>query len=120
MPCTVVSTEIPYTLMWEKKGWLPLRLEGKDYEIAFERTWRSGSSNVEMKYDRLGRVSYTKIAVRFPYATTSGHVEELRRVSHKAINRLLDVYRVTTKEFHPKQSIKTVSKGFHLGTERNI
>ena len=29
MPCTVVSTEIPYPLMWEKRGWLLLRLEGK-------------------------------------------------------------------------------------------
>jgi hypothetical protein len=31
MPFTVFSTGIPYPLMWEKAGWLPLRLEGKDY-----------------------------------------------------------------------------------------
>ena len=98
MPYTVFSTEIPYPLMWGEGGWLPLRLEGKDYEIAFERVWRPGIKNMEMKYDRLGRMSYTKIAVRFPYATAGDNVEELRRIAHKAINRLLDVYRVATKE----------------------
>ncbi len=53
-----------------------------------------------MKFDRQGRVSYTKVAVRFPYATTGDDCEELTRLTHKAINRLLDVYRVATKEFH--------------------
>ena len=100
MPYTVFEAEIPYPLMWDKAGWLPLRLEGRDYEIAFERLWRPGNSGNEIKYDRLGRVSYTKVAVRFPYATTRDDAEELRRVSHKAINRLLDVYRCATKESH--------------------
>ena len=45
-------------------------------------------------------MSYTKIAIRFPYATTGDDSEELRRVTHKAINRLLDVYRSATKESH--------------------
>ena len=99
VPQTICSTEIPYPLMWGKWDWLPLRLEGEEYEISFERAWRSGSGT-EMKYDRLGRVSYTKIAVRFPYATTGNDVEELKMITHKAINRLLDVYRVSTKEFH--------------------
>ena len=100
MSTTVFSAEIPYSLMWGKADWLPLRLEDKDYEITFERTWRPGNSGNEIKYDRLGRVSYTKVAVRFPYATTPNESEELRRVSHKAINRLLDVYRCATKESH--------------------
>ena len=100
MPYTVFNAEIPYPLMWGKVGWLPLRLERKSYEIAFERAWRPGNSNNEIKYDRLGRVSYTKIAVRFPYATTGDDSEELRMLTHKAINRLLDVYRSATKESH--------------------
>ena len=100
MPYTVFSTEIPYPLMWDKGGWLPIRLEGKDYEIAFERSWHTGYNNVEMKYDRLSRVSYTKICVRFPYETTGDDCKNLRRIVHKAINRLLDVYRVATKEYY--------------------
>ena len=100
MPFIVFSAEIPHPLMWGKADWLPLRLEGKDCEIAFERAWRPGNSGNEIKYDRLGRVSYTKVAVRFPYAATRIESEELRRVSHKAINRLLDVYRCATKESH--------------------
>lgn len=100
MPYTIFSTEIPYPLMWDKGGWLPIRLEGKDSEIAFERSWCPGYNNVEMKYDRLGRVSYTKICVRFPYETTGDDYKDLRRIVHKAINRLLDVYRVATKEYH--------------------
>ena len=100
MPYTVFGAEIPYPLMWGEAGWLPIRLEDKSYEITFERSWRPGNTGVELKYDRLGRVSYTKIAVRSPYATTRDDFEELRRVSHKAINRLLDVYRCTTKESH--------------------
>ena len=100
MPYAVLSTEIPYPLIWGKGGWLPIRVDGQDYEIAFERAWRSGSNNVEMKYDRLGRLSYTKIAVRFPNVSTVEHVEELKRIAHKAVNRLLDVYRVSTKEYH--------------------
>ena len=97
---TVFKTEIPYPLMWGKAGWLPLRLEGKSYEIAFERAWRPGNSGVEMKFDRLGRVSYTTVAVRFPYETTGDDMQELIGVAHKAINRLLDVYRSATKESH--------------------
>ena len=100
MPFTVFNAEIPYPLMWGKADWLPLRLEGKDYEIAYERAWHPGNSGNEIKHDRLGRVSYTKVAVRFPYATTRIESEELRRMSHKAINRLLDVYRCATKESH--------------------
>ena len=99
MPYTVFRFEIPYPLIWGKGGWLPIRLEGKDYEIAFERVWRSGNG-VEMQYDRLGRVSYTRVSVRFPHQTESDSVEQLNRIAHKAINRLLDVYRVSTKEFH--------------------
>ena len=100
MPHTIFEAEIPYPLMWGKAGWLQLRLEGKDYAIAFERKWRSGISGFEMKFDRLGRVAYTSIAVRFPYETTGDDLEKLRRVAHKAINRLLDVYRLATKESH--------------------
>ena len=100
MPHTVFTAEIPYPLMWGKSDWLLLRLEGKDYEIAFERAWRPGKSGNEIKFDRLGRVSYTKVAVRFPYATTHDDSEELIQVGHKAINRLLDVYRCATKESH--------------------
>ena len=100
MPHTEFNAEIPYPLMWGKAGWLPFRLEGKSYEIAFERAWRPGNSDVEMKFDRLGRVSYTRVAVRFPYETTGDDSQELRRVTHKAINRLLDVYRSATKESH--------------------
>ena len=100
MPFTVFSVEIPYPLMWGKAGWLPIKVEGKSYEVTFERAWRPDNHGIEMKYDRLGRVSYTKIAVRFPYATTPDDSEKLRRVSHKVINRLLDVYRCATKESH--------------------
>ena len=99
MAFTVFCTKIPYSLIWGKGGWLALRLEGKDYDIAFERVWHDGSE-MEMKYDRLGRISHTKLAVRFPYATTSDSVAELRKISHKAINRMLDVYRIATKEFY--------------------
>ncbi len=100
MTQTVVTAEIPYPLIWDKAGWLPLRLEGKSYEIGFERSWRLGNSRVEMKFDRQGRVSYTRVAVRLPYLTTGDDSEELIRLTHKAVNRLLDVYRVSTKEFH--------------------
>lgn len=100
MPFTVFNADVPYPLMWDKADWLPMRLEGKDYAIAFERAWRPGNSGNEIRCDRLGRVSYTKVAVRFPYATTRDDAEELRKVSHKAINRLLDVYRCATKESH--------------------
>ncbi len=99
MPYTVVKFEIPYPLIWGKGGWFPIRLEGKDYEIAFERCWRSGN-NVELMYDRVGRVSFTRVYVRFPHETASVDGENLRTIAHKAINRLLDVYRVSTKEFH--------------------
>ena len=100
MAHTVVCIEIPYPLMWGKVGWLPLRMEGKDYEIGFERAWRPGVSNFEIKHDRLGRMSYTKVAIRFPYATIGDDSDELKRVAHLAINRLLDVYRARTKECH--------------------
>ncbi|MCY4448815.1 MAG: hypothetical protein OXE02_08245 [Chloroflexi bacterium] len=100
MPSTVFTAEIPYALIWGEAGWLPLRIDGQDYEIQFERSWRGGSKNVEIKHDRLGRVSYTRIAVRFPYSTTGDDIDELTSTAHKAINRLLDVYRVATKEFH--------------------
>ena len=52
MPYTVFTTEIPYPLMLGT-GRLGLQLEGKDYVIAFERAWRPGHNQVEMKYDRL-------------------------------------------------------------------
>lgn len=100
MPYTVFLTEISYPLMWDTGGWLPLRVEGKDYEIRFERDWRPGNKNMEMKYDRLGRVSYTRIAIRFPYSTTGDDLRKLKGIAHKAINRMLDVYRVATKESH--------------------
>ena len=79
---------------------MPLRLEGKGYEIAFERSWRPGNYNNELKCDRLGRMSFTRIAVRFPYTTIGEDFEDLRRVTLKAINRLLDVYSSATKESH--------------------
>lgn len=100
MPFTVFEAEIPYPLMWGKAGWLHIRLEGKDYAIAFERRWRPNNSGLEMKFDRLGRVAYTVVSVRFPYETAGDDLGELRRVAHKAINRLLDVYRLATKESH--------------------
>ena len=100
MPYTVIKAEIPYPLMWDKAGWLPLRLGGKEYEIAFERTWRPGIKGMELKYDRLGRLSYTNIAVRFPHASSGDGAKQMIGIAHKVINRLLDVYRVATKESH--------------------
>ena len=100
MPLTVLRTAIPYPLIWGKEDWLQVRLDARDYKIAFERSWRRGANNMDLRYDRLGRVSYTKIALLFPDFTDTDNTKELKEIAHKAVNRLLDVYRVRTKEFH--------------------
>ena len=102
-PYTEVATTIPYSLIWDGLGkgggWLAVELEGQQLQVTFRRVWHSGN-NVEMTNDRLGRVSSTQVWIRFPYPTAGNDHPQLRSEAHRVINRLLDVYRVRTKEVH--------------------
>jgi hypothetical protein len=60
----------------------------------------TGSShNVEQLYDRWGRVAYTFLEIWFPMYVDPKSTE-LQDWVHAVINRLLEVYRFATKEFH--------------------
>lgn len=53
-----------------------------------------------MPYDRLGRVAYTRVDIWFPMHVERDGSKEIQKWLHTEINRLLDVYRYTTGEFH--------------------
>ncbi len=112
MKRTVVVTAFPYPLIWDR-GHLEVNVEGHIFEVDFLRQYRqsgdnipspsfspgySASSNVEMPYDRLGRVGYTRVDIWFPMYVEKDKSDELQRLIHAVINRLLDVYRFTTGE----------------------
>jgi hypothetical protein len=110
---TVVETTFPYPLKWDR-GALDVSVEDKVFEVRFERQYRqrpdqavSGSgiletSNLEIERDRLGRAAHTHIEIRFPMYVEHSleDRDELLHWVHAVINRVLDVYRYTTEEFH--------------------
>ena len=59
--------------------------------------YREGSNNVEVRHDRLGTVAYTVVQILFPALVEDQ--DDLVDQTHRVLNRLLDVYRVTTDEF---------------------
>jgi hypothetical protein len=110
---TVVATTFPYPLKWDR-GKLDVRIEDKVFDVHFERQYRgdtdpraSGSGiisahNLEVERDRLGRAAHTHVEIRFPMYVEHDIENRWELLSwvHAVINRLLDVYRYTTDEFH--------------------
>ncbi len=114
MKRTVVVTAFPYPLIWDR-GHFDIRIADKIFEVVFQRQYRqqgdgilslgfaaniSGSSNVEMPYDRWARVAYTRVVIWFPMQIEWDRREEIQGWIHTAINRLLEVYRYKTGEFY--------------------
>jgi hypothetical protein len=114
MKRTVVTTAFPYPLTWNR-GHLNVRVASHVFEVDFWRQYRqdgddissptysagySASSNVEMPYDRLGRMAYTRVHIWFPMHIAKDETEEIQKWVHAVINRLLEVYRYTTAEFY--------------------
>jgi hypothetical protein len=116
---TVVATTFPYPLKWDR-GDLDVRIEDKVFEVHFEREYRrdsdpavSGSgilasSNLELERDRLGRAAHTRVEIRFPMYVEheTDNPWPLLDWVHAVINRVLDVYRYATDEFH----VETIPK----------
>jgi hypothetical protein len=112
---TVVDASFPYPLIWDS-GELAIRVEDKTFHVRFERQhWQdtdqgppSGpriiATNLELPYDRLGRIAHTTVEIQFPmsgeFAPGTVNDQELVRWVHAVINRLLSVYRHSTGEFH--------------------
>jgi hypothetical protein len=110
---TVVETTFPYPLKWDR-GELDVRIEDRVFEVHFQRQYRSDSdpavsgsgirsaTNLEYERDRLGRAAYTRVEIRFPMDVEHDfeNREELLSWVLAVINRVLDVYRYTTEEFH--------------------
>ena len=113
MKRTVVNTTFPYPLKWDR-GDLEVLIEGKVFQVHFERKNRQredaqvpdsgivSATNLEYERDRLGRAAYTYVEIRFPMYIEHDleHNWELLQWVHAVINRVLDVYRYTTEEFH--------------------
>ena len=106
---TGVRTTIPYALIWDE-GTIDISVAQKLYTVDFKRLYREGSNNVEVRYDRLGTVSHTAVQILFP--TLVENEDDLVNQAHRVLNRLLDVYRVTTGEFYvdtlPKAELRTL------------
>jgi len=112
---TLVRASITYPLIWDS-GELEIRVEEKVFKVRFERRYRQRgdtpviggriveASNMELPQDRLGRVAYTKLEIQFPmhvpYYDMGARDEELHQGVLAVINRLLEVYRYATGEFH--------------------
>lgn len=113
-----VITAFPYPLIWDE-GTLYIRLDEEVFEVYFKRQYRregdkipspgwspgiTETSNVEIPHDRTARVAYTVADIRFPMRVSAEddeqEQEEIRRWIHAVMNRLLEVYRFTTGEFH--------------------
>ena len=68
---TLVTTSIPYPVIWDQ-GKLDVRIGSNLYSVAFKRGYREGSNKVEIKFDRLGQISFTDVRILFP-----DHVEDM-------------------------------------------
>ena len=94
-----------------------MRVRGKDFKVGFKRTYRqrddeipnpgwspgiSEASNLEIPYDTQGLVAYTAVEIVFPMYVEPDLDDELRGWIQAVINRLLEVYRFATEEFHVK------------------
>ncbi len=114
MKRTVVATAFVYPLIWDR-GHLDIRVGGRVFEVDFKRQYRtpgdnipspsfspgiSASADVELPYDRWGRMAYTRADIWFPMHVNRERDEEIRRWVHAVVNRLLEVYRFTVGEFH--------------------
>lgn len=114
MKRTVVITAFPYPLIWDR-GYFDIRIADKIFEVDFLRRYRqqdegipspsfspgiSKSSNSEMHFDRLTRVAYTLVNIWFPMRVEWDKHKEIQGWIHAVINRLLEVYRYQTGEFH--------------------
>lgn len=114
MKRTVVATAFPYPLIWDR-GRLRVLVGNEAFDIDFQRQYRqtgdnipspsfspgySTSSNLEMAYDRWARVAYTRIDIWFPTYISKDNSKEIQKRMHAVINRVLEVYRFTTGEFH--------------------
>jgi hypothetical protein len=113
MKRTIVSTTIPYSLLWNNED-LEILVNDRVFEVHFQRKDRqrgdeeaTGSGIVEasgltLPQDRLGRVSYTAVEIRFPMYVQNdiGNSENLENWFRAVINRLLEVYRYVTEDFH--------------------
>ena len=104
---TLVKTGFPYPLIWDS-GQLDILTQGHTFAVEFRRLYNqegqasgppgvSAAQNVELRYDRQGRVSYTAIQILFPWLATDQ--SKILHWVHRVINRLLEVYRFTTEEF---------------------
>jgi hypothetical protein len=142
MKRTIVTTTIPYSLIWDDEDFAIL-VNGRVFEVHFERKGRqrgneevTGSGIVEasdftLPQDRLGRVSYTAVEIRFPiyvYSET-GNNEELENRFRAVINRLLEVYRYATEDFYvdliPKwelhpYKVRTIREDGTVESERSV
>src|SRR5215204_6408516 len=113
MKRTIVTTTIPYSLIWDDEDF-EILVNGRVFEVHFERKGRqrgneevTGSGIVEasgftLPQDRLGRVSYTAVEIRFPMYVHNdiGNSATLENWFRAVINRLLEVYRYATEDFH--------------------
>lgn len=110
---TIVSTAFVYPLIWDE-GTVNIRVEDEVFEVYFKRQNRTGEDdpipsggvgglvwvkNLEARYDRQGRAAYTKVTIYFPMYLGDDR-EKIGGFVHKVINRLLEVYRYATGEFH--------------------
>jgi len=126
---TIVRTTFPYPLIWES-GNISVNVRDKVFQVRFERRYRqegdekivpgfhhySGANNVEVPYDRLGRVAHSWAEIRFPMYVEADMMDAYRELLgwvQAVINRLLEVYRYTTGEFHveaiPKNELRPFS-----------
>jgi hypothetical protein len=106
---TGVRTTIPYPLIRDE-GNVDITVAEKIFKLDFKRVYREGSNNIEVRHDRLGTVAYTVVQILFPALVEDQ--DDLVDQTHRVLNRLLDVYRVTTDEFFidtlPKSELLTL------------
>ena len=94
---TCIQTHIPYALIWDY-GTVEVLLSGTHYNVDFQREYSDRASDVEVVHDRSGSVAWTKVWVLLPYQ--EGDSRAAVAQAFRVLNRLLEVYRVSTWEAH--------------------
>jgi hypothetical protein len=120
-------------LIWDE-GTIDIQVEQKVFKVNFKRQNRTGeddplpkvglvggiiaAENLESRYDRLGRVAYIIVTIYFPMYCGDAP-EKIDDFVYKVINRLLDVYRYATGEFHVGHVPRGELGGFAIGATRD-
>ena len=107
-----MCTHIPYALMWQGK--LALTDQLGQVIVDITRAYVGESKNVEMKHDRLGRVSFSKMFIEFPQRVEETEIEN---ATLRVINRIIDVYRYTKGEFFLERIPRTELRRLQIMTK---